>query len=370
MAEDKFVAYVSSYTMGESEPYGIRTFDVDVKNGRMTAKQTIPITNSSYISISHNRKILYSITDMGVEAYKLSADGSLTQLGGTVPINGMRGCYLSTDYNDRFLFTGGFHDGKITVLKLKSDGSVGEITDEIFHKGIGSIGESTFRPHVTCVKMTRDNKYLLAADLGTDYTYVYRFHSDKGKLEPVDIIRSDQNSGPRHIKISVDGRFVYIVQEKKNAIDVYSYEEKNGIPEFERIQSVSTLNEYHSSVCATSALNLSRDCNYIISSNAGDNSVVAFKIDRNDGTLKKMFCLPISGEYPKDAILYPDNKHLVSVNHESETMTLFKVDMDKGVIMMNGPAIKVPRPNCIIIHRIGRGSTAKKSVKGEEINDE
>ena len=46
-------------------------------------------------------------------------------------INGMRGCYLSTDYEDRFLFVAGWHDGKITALRLKEDGSVGEITDEI-----------------------------------------------------------------------------------------------------------------------------------------------------------------------------------------------------------------------------------------------
>ncbi len=355
MANDRFVAYVSSYTRGEEEPYGISTFDVDVETGRFTAKQNVPITNSSYISISHNRKYLYSITDMGVESFKLSEDGSLTQLGGTVLINGMRGCYLSTDYRDRFLFTGGFHDGKITVLRLKKDGSVGEITDEIFHKGMGSIGENSFRPHVTCVKMTRDNKYLLAADCGTDHTHVYRFDSENGKLEEVDIIRSDQNSGPRHIKVSRDGRFVYIVQENKNAIDVYSYTDENGNPEFERIQSVSTLNEYHSSVCATSALNLSRDCRYMISSNAGDNSVVVFSIDQENGLLRKIFCLPVSGEYPKDAMLFPDNRHLVSINHESETLTFFDVDLEKGVIAMNGPAISVARPNCVIIHRIGKG---------------
>ena len=26
----------------------------------------------------------------------------------------MRGCYLSTDYTDRFLFVAGYHDGKLT----------------------------------------------------------------------------------------------------------------------------------------------------------------------------------------------------------------------------------------------------------------
>lgn len=32
--------------------------------------------------------------------------------------------------------------------------------------------------------------------------------------------------------------------------------------------------------------------------------------------LTKICCLPISGEYPKDAILLPDDRFWVSLNHE------------------------------------------------------
>ena len=68
--------------------------------------------------------------------------------------------------------------------------------------------------------------------------------------------------------------------------------------------------------------------------------------------MTKLFCLPISGEYPKDAMLFPDNRHLVSLNHESNTMTFFTVHPDTGLIVMNGPEIKVDQPNCVIFHRL------------------
>ena len=134
MGKDKYVAYVSTYTIGNKDKYGIRIYDVDLQNGRMTEKNQVEITNSSYISISHNQKFLYSITDFGVEAYRILSTGDLEKVNdGT--INGMRGCYLSTDYEDKFLFVGGYHDGKITVLRLQEDGGIGEITEEIYHKG-------------------------------------------------------------------------------------------------------------------------------------------------------------------------------------------------------------------------------------------
>lgn len=353
MKKDKYVAYVSTYTSGiKGNKYGIRIYDVDMDNGRFIEKDQVEITNSSYVTISHNGKNLYSITDFGVEAYRIEADGSLSVIN-EASINGMRGCYLSTDYKDEFLFVAGYHDGKITVLRLAEDGSVGEITDEIFHKGLGSIAERNFRPHVNCVKMTRDNKYLCAADLGMDHINVYALDHVTGKLKLVDIIRSEQESAPRHMKFSKDGRYLYIVHELKNYIDVYKYEErKENDPEFEKIQTISTLNNYHAGGSAASACNLTMDFNYLISSNAGDNSVIVYDIDKENGLLSKIFCLPISGDYPKDCALFPDNKHLVSLNHLSNTMTFFNVDLKKGLIVMNGKEMPVDQPNCIIFHKI------------------
>ena len=350
---DKYVAYVSTYTSGMKDNiHGIKIYDVDMENGYFKEKGEVEITNSSYLTISHNSKFLYSITDFGVEAYKIEKDGSLSVIN-QGSINGMRGRYLSTDYNDRFLFVAGYHDGKITVLRLREDGGVGEITDEVFHKGYGSIAERNFSPHVNCVKMTRDNKYLCAADLGIDHVNVYWLDHNSGKLKMVDVIRSEQDSAPRHLKFSKDGKYLYIVHELKNCIDVYTYteiSEKN--PEFEKIQTISTLNKYHAGGSAASALNLSSDYKYIISSNAGDNSVILYEIDEKTGMLTKKFCLPVSGDYPKDAVLFPDNRHLVSANHISSTLTFFDVDMEKNVIVMHGKEIKVQQPNCIIFHKL------------------
>ncbi len=351
-----YVAYVSSYTTNQKDKYGIRIYDVDMENGRLYEKDQVEITNSSYVTISHNRRFLYSITDFGVEAYRILADGSLETLN-RASINGMRGSYLSTDYTDSWLFVAGYHDGKITVLRILEDGSVGEIADEVFHKGLGSIAERNFRPHVQCVKMTRDNKYLCAADLGLDHINVYSLNHRTGKIRQIDIIHSDIESAPRHIKFSGDGRFLYVVHELKNTISVYSYTDNGDDPEFERIQTVSTLNDYHAGVSAASALNISEDFRYLISTNAGDNSVVIFSIDQETGLLEKKLCLPVSGDYPKDAALFPDNRHLVSLNHESNTMTFFTVDLDRGLIVMNGRELKVEQPNCIIFHRLNQDGT-------------
>lgn len=349
MEKAKYVAYVSTYTQGDN--HGIKIYDVDMKKGRFIEKDQVEITNSSYVTISHNGKFLYSITDFGVESYRIKKDGGLELLN-FAPINGMRGCYVSTDYTDNFLFVAGYHDGKLTVLRLKQDGSIGEITDEIYHKGLGSLADRNFRPHINCARMTHDNKYLLVADQGMDHVNVYRLDMEEGKVALADVIRSEMESAPRHIKISSDGRFIYIVHEWKCYIDVYSYEDKNGQPVFEKIQTVETAQLERGSSSATSALTFSEDHKYLLSTVLGDNSAVLFSVDENTGMLTKIFCLPVSGEYPKDATLFPNNKFLVSLNHESNDMTFFHVDVKNGTMIMNGAPIKVNVPNCIIFHRI------------------
>lgn len=350
MEKKKYVAYVSTYTMGDD--YGIKIYDVDMEKGSMSEKGEIEISNSSYVTISHNGKYLYSITDFGVESFAILKDGSLEFIN-KASINGMRGCYLSTDYEDKYLFCAGYHDGKITVLKLDQEtGAVGQITDEHYHKGLGSIAERSFRPHISCVKMTRDNKYLCAADLGIDYVYVYKFDSEKGILKAVDIIRCEQESAPRHLKFSMDGKYMYVVCELKNCIFVYSYTEEKGLPYFEKIQTIPTTANSEGQGIAASALTISEDGKYIIASNAGENSVAMYEIDSDNGELINRFCLPISGEYPKDACLFPDNKHLVSLNHESNTMTFFNVDLEKDIIVMNGKELEIKQPNCVIFHEI------------------
>ena len=184
MGQDKYVAYVSTYTIGDQGEYGITIFDVDMEKGRFYEKKKIKITNSSYVTISHNKKYLYSITDFGVESFRIEKDGGLTSIN-MGSVNGMRGCYVSTDYEDKFLFVAGYHDGKLTVLRINEDGSVGQITEEIYYKGLGIVAERNFRPHISCAKMTRDNHYLCVADLGMDHTNVYRLDHNTGKLRPV-----------------------------------------------------------------------------------------------------------------------------------------------------------------------------------------
>ena len=65
-----------------------------------------------------------------------------------------------------------------------------------------------------------------------------------------------------------------------------------------------------------------------------------YEIDPETGLLEKKFTLPISGDYPKDLVIFPDNRHIAIANHASNTITVFAVDYEKNIIVMNDRLIK------------------------------
>ena len=159
---EKYIAYVGSYTHESSK--GIHLYDMDVEKGRITERTEFPIDNPSYITLSHSGNFLYSICDQGVTSFSIEPDGSLNKLN-VVSINGMRGCHITLSKDDRFLIVSGYHDGKLTVLSLEPDGRIGKITDEVFHKGMGSIADRNFRPHISWSVFTPDEELYVHATL-------------------------------------------------------------------------------------------------------------------------------------------------------------------------------------------------------------
>lgn len=349
MKQEKYVAYVGTYTHEHS--VGIHIYDLDVAAGTMEERKVVKINNPSDLVVSHSGKFLYSITDEGVKAFHILPDGDLEPMNEKW-IGGMRGCYLDLDASDRYLFVGGYHDGRVSMMHLNEDGSVGEIADGVFHKGVGrSAADRSSRPHVNCVKVTPDQKYLCAVDGGLDHVKVYQIDYENSKLKLADIIRCDLDSAPKMIRFDKDGNYAYILNELKNTVDVYHYYESGDGPEFERIQSVST-EETHDDACNAQNMEFSPDGKYLYCSNAGSNEMAIFEKEEASGILSLICVTKISGDFPKALAVFPDGKHFMSLNHETNNITTFAMYYDKKYALMEGKPQKIDKPNCVYVHKL------------------
>lgn len=353
MEKEHYVAYVGTYTHGSS--VGIHIFDIDTVKWRMTERKVVPINNPSDVLVSNNGKYLYAIADQGVTAYQILEDGDLEYLN-TQWTGGMRGCYLDTDPEDKFLFVAGYHDGRVSVMHLNEDGSIGQIADGVFHQGIGlSITDRRSMPHVTCVKMTPDYKGICAVDSGLDQVKVYDVNKETGKLKLHDIIRCELDSGPRSVRIDNQRKFLYVLGEMSNRVCVYKASPDHidqSIDAFECIQKISTVEEGDHRQAAASGIEFSHDGKHLFVTNAGINSVIVYDVDQESGLLTKLCHIKSSGDYPKAIAVMPDDEHFVVLSHNSNEIFLYHINYDEKYFLMCARPIKIEQPNSIYIHKL------------------
>ena len=95
----KYMAYVGSYSY-TGKAKGITVYDVDGEKGIFKERCEMEVDNSSYVTVSHNGKNLYSIADEGVVSFRILENGSLSRLN-RAKIKGRRDGHLSTDEYDQ-----------------------------------------------------------------------------------------------------------------------------------------------------------------------------------------------------------------------------------------------------------------------------
>lgn len=350
MSKDRYVAYVGTYTHENS--LGIHIYDVDVEAGAMKERKLVPINNASDVIVSNSGKFLYSIADEGVEAFHILPDGDLETINKEW-IGGMRGCYLDLDEKDRYLFVAGYHDGRVSMMRLNSDGSIAGIADGVFHKGMGRcIAERNSRPHVHCVKVTPDQRFLCAVDGGLDHIKIYKIDYEAGKLINHDILRCPLDSAPKAIRFSKDGKYAYVLCELTNVINVYEYFVDGDNPEFELIQTISTQDPKADETCSASIIEFSADGKYLFCTDAGINAVLIFEVDQVSGLLTLVCNSRIGGEFPKAIGIFPDGRHFACMNHDNDSIGIFSVNYEKKYFLMHGKPIDVKTPNCVYIHKL------------------
>ena len=157
---------------------------------------------------------------------------------------------------------------------------------------------------------------------------------------------------PRSILFSQDGRFAYVARELKNEVAVYSYELINDEPVFELIENVLAVQDKATGNAATSTIKMTSDNENLLCTNAGDDTITIFKRDKKTGKLSRRSVLPISGEFPKDIIIFPDNRHIASLNHSSGEITFFATNFETGNFTMSAKPVQNDTPNCGLIIRL------------------
>ena len=343
---------IGTYDSPKSE--GIYVYNFDNINGSAKEVSHVKTPNPSYITISPNKKYLYAVNENAdingkggtVTSFVFDKKiGTLTKIN-TQSSEGNDPCYITIDKTGKWVVIGNYSSGNFAVLPVNEKGELQQATQIIQQQGKSIDTSRQNSSHVHSTFLAKDNKVLYVTDLGTDKIMVYNFDEHTGKVKPTlqKFISTNAGSGPRHIDISADGRFMYVVQELTGKIGLYSV--KNNV--LKEIRTVSGLPLNFKGVAGSADIHISPDGNFLYASNRGEsNTIGIFKINKKYGYLSLITHQSSLGLAPRNFNFDPSGKYLLVADQNSNEVVIFKRNIKTGLLTDTGNRISVGKPVCI-----------------------
>lgn len=341
----RFLVYIGTYTSGKSK--GIYAYRFDLASAKLEPLGLAAETsNPPFLAIHPSRKYLYAaITEGFVAAYAIDlASGKLKELN-RVGSKGVGPCYVRVDHSGRGVLVANFGSGTVAALPVRSDGSVGEATAAIQHKGSGPHPQRQASPHAHSINLSPDNRFAIAADLGIDQLLIYRFDPANGTLVANDppFAKVNRGAGPRHFAFHPSGRYAYVINEIDSTVTAFTYDRKSGV--LKDFQTASTLPADYKGGNSTAEVQVHPSGRFLYGSNRGHDSIAVFTIDK--GKLTPAGHTPTQGRTPRNFGIDPTGAYLFAANQNSDNIVLFRIDGGSGQLTPAGQVLGCPTPVCV-----------------------
>ncbi|WP_051249129.1 lactonase family protein [Inquilinus limosus] len=360
------LVYICSYTGAAGNGEGITLARLEAETGRLEALRSVAGPSPSWLAFAPDGRHAYAVNEIdsfgdaaqgAVTAYRVDRDsGDLTALntvgsGGTIPAHG------SVHPGGRHLLVANYGDGRLAVLPIAADGSLGPATDVQAPEGPVGPDRAEAAPPGSFAISGHDGshahiietagRFVLSTDLGQDRIHVWTLDEAAGALRPADppFFPASAGAGPRHLAFHPNGRVLYTTYEEASQLAVHDWDPATGRATFR--QQLSALPPGFAGSSFASALAISRDGRFLYSGNRLHNSIAIFAVGP-DGTLRWLDAEWTRGDYPNHVALDPTGRFLFACNRRSDNVTLFRVDAQSGRLEFTGQYLPIGSPNMVV----------------------
>ncbi|MEA2876880.1 MAG: 6-phosphogluconolactonase [Hyphomicrobiales bacterium] len=333
--------YVSNAEDGNIGVYTLQA-DGSLKAGDKVeaAKLVMPMAVSP-----DKRFLVAAVRSKPYEAYTYSIDrktGAL-KLVGKGPLAESYP-YIAIDATGRYLLSASYGGHQVGVNPIGKDGKVGQPQQTI---------PTARNAHSIITDAT--NKYVFVPHLGTDQIFQFVFDKKSGKLasNTPATVQMKQGSGPRHIIVSKDNKFVYLLNELTATVTTLALDGKTGT--LKEVDSASALppdtklgpgqprapvapgvtpRDVANDIWA-SDLHLTPNGKFLYAAERTSSSLGGFKVDAATGKLTFVGSTPTEKQ-PRGFAIDPSGKFMVVTGEKSDTISSYAIDGETGTLKAIG----------------------------------
>ena len=355
-ASHSYLTLVGTYT-NKTDSKGIYAYEFDAETGKLAAKGLAVATpDPSFVVIHPNGKFVYAVNESGkqsaVSAFALDAQSGKLTLLNQLPALGEDPCYITFDKTGKYVFVANYTSGSVVVFPILADGRLGEHTALLTDAGaVGPNKQRQEGPHAHWIEPSPDNRFVIVSDLGLDEILVYPFNADTGALKR----DADQNarhvkvspgSGPRHLVFLVERNWVFSVNELTSTVTWFLYDPLRGW--LNELTSATMLPKGFSGRNDAAEIAVHPDGKWLFASNRGHDTIAVFAVDPEKGILRKTGEFPTGGKEPRHFAIDPTGRFLLAENQHSNSIVVFGIDPATGALTQVSKAEGVPSPVCLV----------------------
>jgi len=330
--------YVSNADDGD---IGVYTLEAD---GSLKAGARVPAAKVVMpMAVSPDKRFLIAaVRSKPYEAYTYAIDkksGALNLVGKGPLAESYP--YISFDHTGRFLLGASYGANQVGVNPVGKDGKVGAPIHVI----------PTAR-NAHSIRIDNTNRYVFVPHLGTDQIFQFVFDKKSGKLAPntPPVLQMKQGTGPRHIIVSSDNKFVYLLSELTAQVTTLALDPKTGT--LKEVDSASALppdtklgpgqprgavgvpgqapRNTDNDIWA-SDLHLTPNGKLLYAAERTSSTLGGFKVDGATGKLSYVGSTPTEKQ-PRGFAIDPSGKFMVVSGEKSDTISSYAIDAESGAL--------------------------------------
>ncbi|MEO0454385.1 MAG: lactonase family protein [Verrucomicrobiota bacterium] len=337
---------------------GIYRSTLDTSSGKLTTPEPATSTDPTGFLICHPKtNELYAVTsndtEHSVKRFQAAEDGSLTELQ-SVKMEAGGAAHLAIHPDGKLLITAHYGSGKVSVFGLSEDGTLTECLQIIEHGEPSGVNEKRQNaPHPHWTGFSPDGRYAFVPDLGMDKIIIYQVQLDPVQFVPNGAAESDPGSGPRHMKFSLDGKQIYLLNELNLTVSVFDYDSGTGAAQMaSQIETLSEEVKSKESMVTASEIQIHPSGRFLYTANRGHDSISAFRIDPSSKKLSLIEVEAIRGAWPRHFAIDPTGKWLLVAGARSDSISVFAIDPESGELQFQARSIvHTPDPICVLFRQ-------------------
>lgn len=343
--DDSLYLFVSA--AGKPEQECIKVYRFDQEEGSAVYVSGLSgISNPTFIYPSPDKKFVYAVGEdqapdiPSANTLAFNAEnGTLTLLNSQIN-QGDCPCNIILSPDGQYVYTSNYFGENINEYHVDSQGLL-EPGRAIGFEGSSIDPERQTHPYIHAANFTRDGKFLLIDDLGTDRIHIFPTPGPVS-LDNMKDLEIPAGVGPRHLCFNAEGDRAYLLGELSGDVVTISYNAEAA--DFNVIQ---TLRCDSLGAGGSADVHISPDGRFVYTSHRlkGD-GISILAVNPEDGTLTKVGYQD-TGIHPRNFAISPNGKFLLVACRDTNEVQIFARDVESGLLTNTGNKIEMERPMCV-----------------------